>query len=380
MAAPNILCDTAGMTNAQWLAARMHGPSGKIPYTVGGSDVAAVFGVSPWTTPLELWMIKKGRMKPPAKSNANQLEMGHLLEPIAAHWYAKKTGNRVYEDTNLYQHADHPYALANFDRRFERASDGEPGILECKSCTYHKASEWDDGAIPLYYELQLRFYLAVADVNIGSFSAIWGNKPGAEFLYNGIIYRVGDVIIGSDQSEYAGLIGSIFEIRDGSDKETENDTPDIYCSFDPPVLPMDIAKVEAVFSDLYGTQKILDDICFDMVIMAPEMITVPGQSKKSVKLYILSEDWAAHDNYKHLSGIYSDPLEARARLNEALGNEIDFGCLSDWINTPEYRTETSENSYEGWLDGFYCESHYAISLEEHNVVLTPSLIKDLERA
>lgn len=177
MAAPNILCDTAGMTNAQWLAARMHGPSGKIPYTVGGSDVAAVFGVSPWTTPLELWMIKKGRMKPPTKSNANQLEMGHLLEPIAAHWYAKKTGNRVYEDTNLYQHADHPYALANFDRRFERASDGEPGILECKSCTYHKASEWDDGAIPLYYELQLRFYLAVADVNIGSFSAIWGNNP-----------------------------------------------------------------------------------------------------------------------------------------------------------------------------------------------------------
>ena len=177
MAAPNILCDTAGMTNAQWLAARMHGPSGKIPYTVGGSDVATVFGVSPWTTPLELWMIKKGRMKPPTKSNANQLEMGHLLEPIAAHWYAKKTGNRVYEDTNLYQHADHPYALANFDRRFERASDGEPGILECKSCTYHKASEWDDGAIPLYYELQLRFYLAVADVEIGAFSAIWGNNP-----------------------------------------------------------------------------------------------------------------------------------------------------------------------------------------------------------
>lgn len=35
------------------------------------------------------------------------------------------------------------------------------------------------------------------------------NKPGAEFLYNGITYHVGDVIIGSDQSEYAGLIGSI---------------------------------------------------------------------------------------------------------------------------------------------------------------------------
>lgn len=206
------------------------------------------------------------------------------------------------------------------------------------------------------------------------------NKPGDEFMYDGNTYRVSDVIIGSDKSEYAGLIGSILEIRDGSDKETENDTPDIYCSFDPPVLPMDIAKVEAVFSDLYGTQKILDDICFDMVIMAPEMITVLGQSKKSIKLYILSEDWAAHGDTGHSSSIYSDPLEARARLNESLEKEIDSGCLSDWINTPEYRTEATDNSYEGWLDGYYCESHYAISLEEHNVVLTPSLIKDVERA
>lgn len=177
MGKPNILIDTAGMDNDRWLECRMHGPLGDIPYTVGGSDVAAIFGVSPWTTPLELWLVKKGRIKPPEKSNTNQLQMGHLLEPIAAYWYEQKSGNAVTEDTNLYQHADHPYALANFDRRFTRASDGEPGILECKSCTYHKAGDWAEDAIPLYYELQLRFYLAVADVDIGAFSAVWGNNP-----------------------------------------------------------------------------------------------------------------------------------------------------------------------------------------------------------
>lgn len=32
MAAPIILCDTAGMTNEQWLEARMHGPHGKLNY------------------------------------------------------------------------------------------------------------------------------------------------------------------------------------------------------------------------------------------------------------------------------------------------------------------------------------------------------------
>ena len=157
MAKPIILCDCAGMANDRWLECRAHGPKGDIPYTVGGSDVAAIFGLSPWTTPLELWLIKKGRMKAPVKSNEDQLEMGHLLEPIAAHWFEKKTGNLVTDDTNLYQHADHPYALANIDRRYTRQEDGEPGILECKSCTYHKAEDWADDAIPLYYELQLRF-------------------------------------------------------------------------------------------------------------------------------------------------------------------------------------------------------------------------------
>ena len=177
MAAPILLCDTDGMPNDRWLECRMHGPKGDIPYTVGGSDVAAIFGVSPWTTPLELWLIKKGRMKPPKKLNQDQLDMGHMLEPIAAAWYEKKTGNHVYQDTGLYQHADHPYALANFDRRYNRAPDGESGILECKSCSYHKADHWADGGIPLYYDFQLRFYLSVADVQHGAYSCIWGNNP-----------------------------------------------------------------------------------------------------------------------------------------------------------------------------------------------------------
>ncbi|HJB98450.1 MAG TPA: hypothetical protein H9710_07715, partial [Candidatus Acutalibacter pullicola] len=86
-----------------------------------------------------------------------------------------------------YQHADHPYALANIDRRYTRREDGEPGVLECKSCTYHKAGDWAEDAIPLYYELQLRFYLAVLDVEYGAFSCIWGNNPETDLAMPEII-------------------------------------------------------------------------------------------------------------------------------------------------------------------------------------------------
>lgn len=180
MAAPIMLCDTAGMSRERWLECRMHGPKGDIEYTVGGSDVAVIFGVSPWNTPLELWRVKKGLMKPNDSGNAKQKEMGHMLEEICAYWYGVNTGNKVINDTCMYQHADHPYALANFDRRFEEPS-GQRGILECKSTTFHKAGDWADGAIPLYYELQLRFYLAVADLEIGDFSCMWGTNPDNDF-------------------------------------------------------------------------------------------------------------------------------------------------------------------------------------------------------
>lgn len=63
------------------------------------------------------------------------------------------------------------------------------------------------------------------------------NKTGAEFQYNGMAFKIGERIIANSQSEYSGLIGHILEIRDGEDKETENETPDIYCEFDVPPLP-----------------------------------------------------------------------------------------------------------------------------------------------
>lgn len=186
MSAPILLCDTAGMPEERWLECRAHGPRGDIEYTLGGSDVAAVFGVSPWTTPLELWMIKKGRMKPKKSDNADQLKMGHLLEPIIAYWYAQKSGNEFIEDTGLYQHADHPYALGNFDGRFRRP-DGQKGITEFKSTTYHKADAWADDAIPLYYELQLRYYLGIDDCELGDFACLWGTNPGTDMATPSIV-------------------------------------------------------------------------------------------------------------------------------------------------------------------------------------------------
>jgi len=176
MNTPKLLCNTKGMNHDRWLECRAHGPDGDIEYTIGGSDVSIVFGENPWITPLELYHYKKGLMMPDDSGNAAQKEMGRLMEPIVAHWYGKITGNEVLEDYGLYQHSRYPYALANLDYLIQEAS-GRKGVLECKTTTYHKAGDWADGAIPHYYELQVRHYMAVMDLDFADIVCLWGNNP-----------------------------------------------------------------------------------------------------------------------------------------------------------------------------------------------------------
>ena len=124
------------------------------------------------------------------------------------------------------------------------------------------------------------------------------SKPGQEYFCDNGTFVIGGPIIATDESEYQGLYGTITEIRTDEDRETENETPDIYCSFEPPVYPHEIRDFERVFSDLYGEPKTLDDISLDEVIMSPEMIRMIPEEKPLLErtyVYLVQEDWTVDD-------------------------------------------------------------------------------------
>lgn len=197
------------------------------------------------------------------------------------------------------------------------------------------------------------------------------NKRGEFFLYRGVIYRIGDRIIATEESEYAGLNGVILEIRDGADKDTENDTPDIYCSFEKPVLPSDIEKLEKRFCE---QEMYLEEGVLESVIMAPKMIWVYEPFQSSIRVYVVTEEWSADSGQGKTTQVYASLWEAKAHVNRILAEEMENGCLSDWIDKSDYRTETSELSYEGWIDSHYMEFHYRISITELEMFLTPEVI------
>jgi putative phage-type endonuclease len=66
----------------EWLEQRRHG--------IGGSDAAAALGLSPWKTPLSLYLEKTGDARP-FRDNESML-WGRVLEPAIRAEYTRRTG------------------------------------------------------------------------------------------------------------------------------------------------------------------------------------------------------------------------------------------------------------------------------------------------
>lgn len=148
------LVKTRDLSRDDWLSVRRTG--------IGSSDAAAAVGLSPYVSPLALWVDKTGRsdgMPSLAPDDTTSpTYWGTLLEPIVAAVYTRVTGNRVRKINAVLRHPTIPWMLANIDREIVGASDVQ--ILECKTAGEHGARLWRDG-IPEYVELQVQHQLAV---------------------------------------------------------------------------------------------------------------------------------------------------------------------------------------------------------------------------
>ena len=192
-------------------------------------------------------------------------------------------------------------------------------------------------------------------------------RTGAGITVDGIFYFVGMHVLSNDASDYAGLYGVITEIRTGDDRETENDTPDIYCQFDAPVLPCEARQLEERFSSLYCEPKQIEDISLDMVIMAPDMLEPsinPLATQPASEIWAVVEDWAVDDEGGHNESLFVCREDALAVFHSKLSNEASEGCIPRWTDLEDFQTDSGETFYECWLDGYYAGDHYKITLEQ----------------
>lgn len=167
---PNALTPTDGLSREEWLAFRRKG--------IVGSDAAAVLGISPFRTGVDLYYDKLGQSVEDDEQNWVAKEMGTVLEDLVARIFAKKTGLAVCPMPVMFQHAEHPWMLADVDRLVTMA-DGKTAILECKTTNYNARDKWEyDGKpiVPQYYEAQGRHYMAVMNLDRVYYCCLYGNS------------------------------------------------------------------------------------------------------------------------------------------------------------------------------------------------------------
>ena len=148
-----------------WLAERAKG--------LGSSDAGTVMGVSPFTTPLELWEMKLGLKPPVPESDA--MRNGHFLEPAVAEFFAYKTSSTIDYSTEgdwIAADTQRPYLRVSPDRLFwPEGVDQTPEnrlVLEIKSTS--KAV--DPQNLPLYWVCQVQYQMGILGVKMGAIAWI----------------------------------------------------------------------------------------------------------------------------------------------------------------------------------------------------------------
>ncbi len=181
-----------------WLEARKLG--------LTGTDAAAVLGISPWRTPLQVWAEKTGRTEPDNIGALEHVHWGNLLEPVVTAETLRRTGRQGLEPERwdpimpaghvefLEHHGttkamlisdSHPRLRSTPDFLMESWQplpwlDGVEilqgaGVGEIKTTSAYNLRAWADGA-PLYYQVQLAMNLVTSGLEWGTFGCLVGGQ------------------------------------------------------------------------------------------------------------------------------------------------------------------------------------------------------------
>ncbi|RKR92847.1 putative phage-type endonuclease [Micromonospora pisi] len=159
----------------QWLAARRHG--------IGGSDVAAILGVSKYDGPVKVYYSKHNLL--PDEDNA-AMEWGRRLESAVRQKFADEHPEfHVAEGPGLVRHPERPWQLATIDGLAAECPGGDPlALVEVKTGRAN-TDEWGDeltDEVPLPYVCQITWYLDVYGLRTGYLAVLLDGRDYREYL------------------------------------------------------------------------------------------------------------------------------------------------------------------------------------------------------
>lgn len=144
-------------TNEEWLANRKKG--------IGGSDAAAILGMNPYKTNIQLWEEKLGIRQADDISDKDFVKYGKESEKPLAELFAMDYPKYEVKhlEYNSFQNSEYPFLIGSLDGVLVEKDTGRIGILEIKTTNIlqsRQKEKWDEKIPPNYY-IQVLHYMLV---------------------------------------------------------------------------------------------------------------------------------------------------------------------------------------------------------------------------
>lgn len=133
------------MNREQWLKARKQG--------IGASEAAAILGMNPWKTNIQLWQEKTGEVEPEDISDKPVVKYGNDAESLLRELFMLDFPHYdvKYDEFKMFHNDKHPFIFATLDGWI---SGEKMGVLEIKTTQIMNPMQWGkwkDGIPDNYY-------------------------------------------------------------------------------------------------------------------------------------------------------------------------------------------------------------------------------------
>jgi len=163
---------------------------------IGASDAAGVMGLSPWTSPHQLYEEKLGLR--PEKYMSDAMIKGHNLEERARVCYEIETGLFIYPTVKIHPAWD--FLIASLDGI---TLDGKT-IVEIKCPGQKTISMAEKGEIPIHYQCQMQHQMFVTELDSCDYFVY-------EEVYDGIIQNTWRITVARDEKFIAEMVTAELE-------------------------------------------------------------------------------------------------------------------------------------------------------------------------
>jgi putative phage-type endonuclease len=157
------------------------------PLGLGGTDIGAILGLSPYKTPLELWS-ELISSEHPADRDLIHLRFGQHAESFIATEYERATNLFTTVHSPTLFHKKHGFMFGHVDR-FVLETPDTPAVvkgtikadklLECKTSSAFNKNDWGEPGtdlVPPHYLVQCAWYMSITECKSADLAVLIGNS------------------------------------------------------------------------------------------------------------------------------------------------------------------------------------------------------------